>query len=169
MRRLAGWVLVLAGVLFSAADAQVARPSMSIALSAAQPSFELGKPMVVHIVLKVLAEEGISLPVPRNGPELDYRISMRRTDGLHQTPPTEYGLQVRRGAIYPLSVLIKPFLMRETIEQDLDLTKMFEISRPGEYEVQVMRPEPTDPVCSILSPVFRVRVVAGVQAKAVEP
>jgi hypothetical protein len=59
-------------------------------------------------------------------------------------PKTDYGRSIREGEAIgsEIAVWLKP---GESLEENVDISKLFDISYPGEYEVQLSRHISDDP------------------------
>lgn len=116
-------------------------PPFTVTITTVQPEVKVGEPVMIHIVLKSISQEQITLPEARHvgRGEMNYRITVEGSDGS-RVPDTEIGRKLKNGeATGSRSVLIKQLSFGEEVAEDADLNNVVKITDPGDYVVQVER------------------------------
>lgn len=128
----------LAAALGSAAAAQL----VSVTLSTANASVRSGDRIPIRIVIKNTSDHDISLlrsPSPSLA-EMHYRFTVERHDG-QKVRETSYKRSIDKGvAGSEVLVTLKP---GQTLEERADLAKLFDLTSPGEYQIQASRTLPS--------------------------
>jgi hypothetical protein len=116
-----------------------------ILISAVSPTVKAGTEIRIHAVFKNASDKAMWIPrSDSSDAEMNYTAQVRDKSGKDASE-TDYGHAVRTGRVSSSSV-IKVFLQPgETMEEDMVLGKLFDLSVPGEYEVQLSRIIPDDP------------------------
>ena len=119
----------------------------SISIEAEKPTFELGQPIQIHIVLKNTTERQFTVFRSTGGGsgELYYSASVIGPDGK-PAALTEYGaaMEKNRHQIVPLSRKMVTVAPSASVDDNLTVSKMFNMTAAGTYVVQVSRPSPFD-------------------------
>jgi hypothetical protein len=142
---------LLAAALLSAAGASAHSPNgpFSVSISAGQTTVPIGRPIVIAIRLQNTSSESITIDAS-NGleqGELYYKVHVLNERG--QVPrPTDYlrGLEGSGKSPHPTvrarSSIIFTLQPGESLNDSVNITKLFDISQPGRYEVRVSRTVP---------------------------
>jgi hypothetical protein len=140
-------LLSTASAFAQATHAPSDKPKDPFSITIGAPStVQAGDPIRVHIVYKNTSSEVLPYTAestPDEG-EYQYSVDVWKADGTRATE-TEYGTRVR------LHHYISPGKSGtgvdpgNVVEEDTDITKLFDLSSPGQYEVQVQRPVQVSP------------------------
>jgi hypothetical protein len=148
MKRLLGLALPL--LLFAPAgiaSAQEAGPAFSITINCQQTVAEAGHGLRLRITTTTLRPTLWSTAL---WPEIEYGVDVRNAQG--QTPPESRYMKLLKGtdSSKPASVMVESqptwslavlAPAGATYAQDLDVTALYDLSKPGHYSVQVFRRE----------------------------
>ena len=144
-------VLVFGMVL--TAVSQVQQPAITI--SSSKQTEKQGSPIQIHVVLSNKTQESFSLFKSVGGAhaELYYTVKVLAPDGKEATL-TPYGRSVEQRQIMPISRIRKTVNPGESMGEDFDVSRIFEMSTPGKYQIQVGRPNPLKPSSDLKSNVL---------------
>jgi hypothetical protein len=118
----------------------------TVAISASQETVKIGEEIRVHVVLTNVSSEPLFVrrsPNPAEA-EMHYTVLFRDKNGKDASE-TKYGRAVRKHELVIVSdaaIVLDP---GQKLEEDTDLHKLFEITSPGEYEVEFSRHVDDDP------------------------
>ncbi len=119
-----------------AALAQNVRAPFSIVLATANPSIKPGTDVWVKIQLTNNTRHDLSLPVMDiNGVDAEYQFDVRSTDGSSVAKIVNAHPEIKIGSIK--SRTVKPG--ESTRWEEVRASKVYDMSRPGEYVIQVSR------------------------------
>lgn len=147
MRLQAQFFLVVALIVSmpeSIVRAEEGRALCSITISGPQ-TVHIGEAIVVHIVFKNISDHDIPYhQLPGSGlAEAFYNIYVH--DNVGSGPPlTQYGRDARRH-LFVGSEVIKLIGPGQSVTQETNLSKQFDLSEPGVYHVQLSLPLPENP------------------------
>jgi len=116
-------------------------PPFTVTISAVQPEAKVGEPAMIHIVLKSISQEKITLPEVRQvgRGEMNYRITVESSDG-GPVQDSDFVQKRKNGnGAQQHSVLFKDLNYGEEVADDADLNNVVKITVPGDYVVQVER------------------------------
>lgn len=136
--------LICAAVLVGLSSlASASAQKMSVTISTSTATIRLGQPIRLNVQLKNGSgrELEVSRVVGEGQAELDYHIDLSDATG-RRVPRTDYGAAANTGHIDIVSQRAVPVQPHEALTQHTDLTKLFKITRPGTYKVQVGREWP---------------------------
>ena len=117
----------------------------SITISSTQRTVQTGHEIRVRVVLTNVSNQDLPLRLSRNPleAEMHYTVSVHDETG-RGAAETKYGSTARKHQVIGLSeaaTLLKP---GEQLEEYAILTNLFDLTSPGDYEVQLSRPVSTD-------------------------
>ncbi len=147
MRGMTKYILLLPilGLCSTALPQASQQPSISI--EARKPTFELGQPIQIHIILKNTTDRQFTVFRSTGGAsgELYYSVSVIGPDG-NSAASTEYGaaMEKNRDQIVPLSRKMVTVAPGASVDDNVTVSKMFNMTAAGTYVVQVSRPSPFD-------------------------
>jgi hypothetical protein len=114
----------------------------TITIAATQSPFNLGDPLMIHIVLKSTTRGELILPQDRHDGtrgEMNYWISVADPNG-NPVPDTDYGQKLKNGhAVMSRSVTLKDLNFGDEVAEDVNLNNLVKITEPGDYVVLVER------------------------------
>ena len=145
-------------VLGRGQDGGVTKP-VSVSISAEETA-KLGRPIMVHIVLRGESPTPVTLSHQRHSGqegEFNYQVFVTYTDG-EPVPDTEYGRKIRTHTLvrgHASSILMQLERGNE-ISEELDITKLVDLKLLGTYVVQVQRD--STPPLNVMSNSVRIRV-----------
>lgn len=117
----------------------------TIVISARQETVKVGEEARVHVVLTNTSKQELFLRVSvgNTTAEQHYTVIAVEKSGK-EVPETEYGRHARLRQLIgsDSATLLKP---GEKREEDIVLTSVFDLSSPGEYEIQISRPASEEP------------------------
>ena len=149
MRFVKNIVLALAAIVtifgLVAATGTSSHP-FTITISASEHAFRAGAKVRVHVMLTNISDETLNMersPDPEKAEE-HYTVLVHDKKNGKDVPKTDYGRSIREGEAIgsEIAVWLKP---GESLEENVDISKLFDISYPGEYEVQLSRHISDDP------------------------
>ena len=118
--------------------------AFSIAISAPQTVVKSGSDVTVNIALTNASGDKINVgqDVSRKG-EFHYQFDIRDGKRNHATK-TKYfrslrGDEVGRGAVIMRGTIIRTLQPGQTLLDEVNLTKLFDLNQPGKYTIQVER------------------------------
>ncbi len=124
----------------------------TITIESKNPTFKLGQPIYIHIVLKNATNRQFTVFRSVGGArgEQNYRISVIDT---HSRPGarTEYGEACEKHPEVNGSRKMVTLAPGQDVDEYVELTQMFDMSEPGIYIVQVSRASPHDPAVVLKS------------------
>ena len=145
-------LLPILGLCSTALPQASRQPSISI--EAEKPTFELGQPMQIHIVLKNTTERQFTVFRSTGGGsgELYYSVSVIGPDGK-PAAFTEYGaaMEKNRGQLPILSRKMVTVAPDASVDDNVTVSKMFNMAPAGTYVVQVSRASPLNPTVTLKS------------------
>ena len=147
MRRMTKCLLMLLvfGLCCSALSQLAQLPTISI--QPMKPAFESGQPIQVHIVLENTTDREFTVFRSTGGAsgEQYYSVRVIGPDG-NSPAPTEYGaaMEKNRDQIVPLSRKMVPLAPGAFVDDNVTISRMFDMAAAGTYVVQVSRPSPFD-------------------------
>lgn len=139
-------VLVIVIVSLASGYGQNRKPSIAISLTADKSTVEAGNPVYVEVTLKNISDHAIGVEIERvAGPEMDFDISV--------LGPTDKGASLtRHGRMVkgkqlptdpPTVINGSTFLLTKepggTISRRIDISNLYDMTRPGTYQVQAAR------------------------------
>jgi hypothetical protein len=134
--------LMAAPVLIGATD-NSSHP-FTITINAHQENVRPGEEIRVHIVLTNVSDQPLVVLMSPNPAEaeLHYTVFVHDQSGKNASE-TDYGRRIRLRQLIgsDAATVLKP---GEKLEELTVLTKVFDLSAPGEYEVQLSRPVSED-------------------------
>lgn len=120
-------------------------PPLTISISVVNPTVKVGTEIRIHVVLRNVSDKAMLIPTSPDPSEaeLHYRVQVR-DKSEKDAPETTYGHTVRTTGFSgsEMKISLQP---GGTLEQDTLLRKLFDLSTPGVYEVQLSRRVPYDP------------------------
>jgi hypothetical protein len=129
----------------SAQSAQPAAPNLSITISTPDEVVKAGSEVKVKVLFTNSSDQVISMShtLAPNPGEVDNWIDVRDENGK-LAPQTQYGKKIKGDESTPpaatnassMAVEMKP---GETARAHIQVTKLFDLSRPGKYTIQVDR------------------------------
>jgi hypothetical protein len=139
-------VAVLQAVLVCGTALPLSSQQPSISIESKNPVVGAGQPIQVHIVLKNTTDRQFTVfrSIGGSRGELHYSISVIDPDGNPATR-TAYGTAVQKNQVFPLSRIMKTILPGEDVDENVDISRLFEMGAGGEYSVQVTRASPLNP------------------------
>ena len=147
------------GALAAAGDSN---PPFTITISSTQGAVEAGEEIRVRVVLTNVSNQELPVRLSRNPleAEMHYTVSVHEESGK-DAAETKYGSAAKKHQLFTLSeaeTLLKP---GERLEEHVVLTKLFDLSSPREYVVQLSRPASADPKDGVIkSNVITITVVS---------
>jgi hypothetical protein len=111
---------------------------VSVTISTPNATVHTGEPIPIHFVMTNATDHSISVtrPPTDSSAEFHYRFQVREKSG-RPVPETEHHRSIARGwAGSELQLELKP---GEKLEEDSELTKQFDLSAVGTYDLQVFR------------------------------
>ncbi|MBI2682463.1 MAG: hypothetical protein HYX26_04475 [Acidobacteriales bacterium] len=141
--------LVIFAVMFGVVDAsfsQQAQSPLSITISTPRDVLRAGSEIRLDITLVNTSDHGVHIARSTGGPELDYEIEICDLGGKPSVE-TSYGRKIhgkesermpRAGSF--VSGTLQP---GKEFQQQVILNKMYDLSQPGKYVIQVRRFDPT--------------------------
>ncbi len=150
-----GTMLVLGTSL--AAVAHIQQPAITISTS--KVTVQQGSQIQIHVVLSNQTEEFFSVFKSVGGArgELYYTVKVLAPNGKGASL-TSYGKSIEQRGIMIISRIRKTVIPGESIEEDIDVSCMFEMSTPGKYQIQVSRPNPLKPSSDLESNVLNLTI-----------
>ncbi len=141
-------IRILVAAVASLTAAEVASPEYSLTIGAGSGTFKRGTDVKIQIVLANLTDHQISIARlnDTNGPEFEYVFDVRESD-RRSVPLTRYGRashgtpdagDVRQGC-GDCSGFSEDVAPHEKITDEISVTKIHDLSKPGKYTVQVSR------------------------------
>ena len=153
-------LLWMFGICYPALPQVLQNPT--IAIESRNATVESGQAVQVHIALENTTSQEFTIFRSTGGGsgELYCSISVIGPDG-HPAASTEYGaaLEKNRHAINPLSRKMVHVAPGETVDDNVTVSKMFNMAAPGTYLVQVSRSSPFDPAVILKSNTLEIDVV----------
>ena len=128
-----------------ATTGEISQP-FTITISMPKETVKVGGELRVHVVLTNVSNQSLFIkrsPDPVQA-ELHYTVKVHDKKGS-DVKETKYGQAVRKHELLIISdaaILLEP---GEILEEDTVLSKLFDLTSPGEYEVQLSRPVSDDP------------------------
>ena len=115
-------------------------PSISVSISTPNTTVRVGQPIPIRIDLKNTSNSEVRIGrVTSHGQaELDYEVVLLDSAG-HPVPQTKYGDAAANRQVIIVSRELSPVAPAETTVQRTELTKLFNITKPGTYTVRVGR------------------------------
>ena len=147
MRGMMKYILLLPilGACFAAHPQGPQQPTISI--ESKSPIVKLGHPIQIHIVLKNTTNREFTVFRSTGGAsgEQYYSVSVIGPDGK-PAALTEYGaaMEKNRHQIVPLSRKMVTVAPSASVDDNVTVSKMFNMTAAGTYVVQVSRPSPFD-------------------------
>lgn len=133
----------------------------TITIDSKNPTFELGRPIQVHIVLKNTTERKFTVFRSTGGGsgEMYYSISVTGPDG-NSAAFTEYGAAIdkNRHQIVPLSRKLVIVAPGEDVDEYVTISRMFDMTAAGTYVVQASRTSPFEPAVILKSNTLTINV-----------
>jgi hypothetical protein len=130
------------------------RPAVAIAVSMPNSQVKIGADVHLQITRINISDENVVVALPNSNASedlvLDFEIDLLDAEG-NQVTQTQYGrtVQSKGGLIHGPGIgkltggaphALKP---KEKLQQDIVLSSLFELSRPGTYTVQLRRQDRT--------------------------
>jgi hypothetical protein len=133
----------------TANPSQAAKAPFSISISTPASVVTAGSDVIVNIALTNTSDREIILQntmVSRNAAEFDYWIDVRDEKGK-AAPQTKYGIKLKGDGVHPPAATASnsidlPFKPGETVRPRIVVNKLFDLSQPGAYTIQVSRFDP---------------------------
>ncbi len=122
--------------------------SFTVTITAKQVSCTVGGPCWIHIVLKNTSARILPLPEERSGGEQNYRVSVWLSGGS-PAKDTDYGRKLNDP--YPggsRSFILLQLNPGDEKAEDLDVSRVADLSALGNYTVQVERMYPSSHIKS---------------------
>ncbi len=128
--------------LFGTSPPQVADQPLSLSISASEQTVKVGSELKIRATLTNVTSHLITLR--DRIPACDYPVEVRDSDGRLATE-TDYKRHLKCNASFTESrkvlVILKP---QESRQEEILITRLFELNNPGIYSVQVSRTIPKD-------------------------
>lgn len=117
--------------------------AISVSISTANTTVHLGQPIPIQIQLKNTSKSEVRFGkvLGHGHAELDYQIALLDSAG-HPVPQTKYGNAAANRQVVIFSQEFLPLAPAETTVHRTELTKLFNITKPGTYTVRVGRTWP---------------------------
>ncbi|MGA3080303.1 MAG: hypothetical protein ABSD44_02845 [Terracidiphilus sp.] len=121
-------------------------PPFTITISASHQPFHAGEKMLVHVALTNVSDKTLTVSGSASSEEAEwfYAVQVHDTNGK-DAPETEYGRAARANAVQFGSMVTDWIKPGGKFEEGVDLNKLFDLTSPGEYEVQLSRHISDDP------------------------
>jgi hypothetical protein len=134
--------LFLIAVLFSpwqsggAQKSEPAEPWFAVTINTAKPVITIGTDVKLKVIFANKTNQGIS--VSAGAPGRDFDLDVRDGEG-RPVPETAYGLKMHGEVPTPgnITVYRRISLPGDKFEEELDLSKEYDLSSPGKYTVQL--------------------------------
>ncbi len=112
----------------------------TVRLGASSAVFPTGEPVVLNASMVNTTRHEFTFWVARSGPdtELYYDFVGKDSDGK-ELARTAYGKWLQAGNMVMISRIQKTLKPDESFGETIDASKIFDISRPGQYSFQVKR------------------------------
>jgi hypothetical protein len=162
MRGTARYILLLPmlGLCCPALPQVSQQPSISI--EAGKPTFELGQPIQIHIILKNTTDREFTVFRSTGGAsgEEYYSVGVIGPDGK-PAALTEYGaaMEKYRGQLPILSRKMVHVAPGGDADDNVTISRMFNMTAAGTYVVQVSRPSPLNPTATLKSNKLTISVI----------
>ncbi len=126
----------------TAAFAQAERP-FALFIRTQEPTTKAGSEVNIWVTLENTSPHEIG--ILKSAPELNYSVEMRDLSGK-AVPDTEYGRKLKAAETVGISTssVIIPLKPNEIIEDQITVSKLYEMAQPGKYMVRVLRVIPPD-------------------------
>src|SRR5579885_6140 len=111
-------------------------PGIKLIIRADQPVFEIGKPVIIHVELVNESKGPLNL-IEWWFPERNYELHVKDSGGK-ESVLTKWGREIRTDPIHG-STNRETLVPGEKHEDKEDLTRLYEITVPGEYTVEACR------------------------------
>jgi len=143
MRRDLRFVLVMIlPSLFGTSLPRAANRPLALSISAPEQVVQIGSELKIRTILTNVTSHVITLH--DRIPACDYRVQVLDDKG-NLAPETDYQRQLKCNARFTESrnvlVTLKP---QESRQEEILITRLFELNSPGKYSVQVSRSIPTE-------------------------
>ena len=133
----------------------------TISIDSKSPTVKLGHPIQLHIVLKNTTDREFTVFRSTGGGsgEEYYSVSVVGPDG-NSAAPTEYGaaMETNRGQLPILSRKMVTVALDASVDDNVTVSKMFNMTAEGTYVVHVSRPSPFDPAVILKSNTLAIKV-----------
>ena len=124
----------------------------TITIDSKSQNFSSGEVIPIHIVLKNTTDQNFSVFRSIGGTlgEAFFSISVTGPDGNAATL-TKYGEAIQKKEVTPISRIMKTVAPGESIDENIIVDHMFNMTLPGTYVIQVSRASPLDPAVTLKS------------------
>ena len=138
--------IAVAAAIFGIAKAQDGNVQpLKVTISAAREEVKVGEEVRIHVVLTNVSEQTITVlrSPSQEQAEEHYTVRVYDKSGKDATE-TKYG-HAAGSYRFGGSEIVKPLAPGETMAEDTILSKQFDLTAPGEYQIQVSRPVSENP------------------------
>jgi len=149
-------VMLVAGT-FLAAGQQSQRPT--ILISSSKSDFKEGDPVKIHVILFNQTSEPFSVfkSVGEAHAELYYVLRVTAPSGK-EAPLTPYGKAVQQREVMAISRIREFVKPGDSVGDNIDVSRMVDMSKTGTYRIQVRRPNPLSPKSDLESNTLTITV-----------
>jgi hypothetical protein len=136
-------VIGVASVLWLIGAQASPKPAISISISTPHTTVHIGEAITIRVELKNTSKGEIKVAsvVNHEQAELNYQMVMLDSAG-HPVPLTNWGKAVAKRQVIIVSLVVLPLAPGKTWVETTELTKLFEITKPGTYTVRAGRKWP---------------------------
>lgn len=151
-------LLLMFGISWAALPQAPQKPTITI--ESKNHTVESGLPIQIHIVLKNTTNREFTVFRSFGGVsgEHYYSISVTGPDG-NPAALTEYGAVAIGHPPIAGSKMMKNVAPGEDVDEYMTISRMFDMSAPGTYTVQVSRANPLDPTITLKSNTLQITIV----------
>jgi hypothetical protein len=138
-------LLIAVALTHGAIAAQRAKqPSFSVTIGTAQEAVKPGSTVMVQILYKNTSDHAITLPRSPSPEQGEFLNVIEMRDQMNKrAAETDYGKCLREsGGEGDMTVVVFTLQPGETLKDGVLLNKMYDLSRPGKYTIQVLKTDP---------------------------